>query len=239
MPDYVLIPAIPIAMKVGIVERWFLSQYELIRAQQPGTYRRIPIPGNRLKPEHVIELIKFVSDEMESNRKRQIAIFREAVIAIALVTWAAILIPRGLDASVGDRRWIGWSAFCLCLAASLLGGRIIFLYRQRIYHLRNSREDLVRHIRPKLRGDNTKDPPTTWLFPPVGPPTGSLTYFFSLLAVGAVGAVFNLSAINFTDRDNLPSQPANTANVSPADAIRPPATRGEDVGRSADDSITG
>jgi len=110
--------------------------------------------------------------------------------------------------SATGRYWIGWSAAAMCVLASLAGGRFIFIYRYRIYHLRRRREDLSRHIRPvfineryNIHGSLDTRNQTTWLFPPIERPVGSESLLFTLLLIGILAAVFNLAAMTFAGND--------------------------------------
>ena len=173
---------------------------ELFPAESPKAYPRDPFNAFKEEKETILPLMEAVSKEMESHRGRQVSIFREAVILIAIVTWAANSVELFRSAEIWFRAVIGSVTGLICFVAGCAGWYIIFLYRERIYHLRKRREELVSYLRPPWQ-DETLNPDSnqaTWLFPPIGPPTSSIAYGTVLLTVGVLAAFLNVAAIWLT-----------------------------------------
>ena len=173
---------------------------EFFPAESPKAYPRDPFNAFKEEKETILPLMDAVSKEMESHRGRQVSIFREAVILIAIVTWAANSVPLFRAGDEVLRKTIGGVAAAICIIAGCAGWYIIFLYRERIYHLRKRREELVSYLRPEWEDEKLKPNcnRATWLFPPIGAPTSSIAYGTVLLSVGVLAALMNYMAIDLT-----------------------------------------
>jgi hypothetical protein len=173
---------------------------EFFPAESPKAYPRDPLNAFKEEKETILPLMDAVSKEMESHRGRQVSIFREAVILIAIVTWAVNSVPLFRAGDDALRKTMGAVAAAICIISGCAGWYIIFLYRERIYHLRKRREELVSYLRPEWEDEKRKPNcnRATWLFPPIGAPTSSIAYGFVLLSVGVLAAFMNWKAIQLT-----------------------------------------
>lgn len=80
-----------------------------------------------------ISILETMSQEINTYRQRQITMFREAVIVLALVTW-------GINQLNIQDNWPGWiirvAAAAACALVGIVGILIILSYKKRIYYIR-------------------------------------------------------------------------------------------------------
>lgn len=215
---------------------------EFFPAESPKAYPPKDHVPDEPQGETIRRLMKTVSKEMESHRSRQMGIFREAVILIAIVTWAANSVELFRSAEIWFRAVIGSVTALICFVAGCAGWYIIFLYRERIYYLRKRREELVSYMRPRWQDETLHADPdqATWLFPPIGPPTSSIAYGTVLLTVGVLAAFLNVAAIwhtceHTTEKGNT-SQAESIVDVDGQPSVnsdRPTAAGTDEQGRDA------
>lgn len=83
-----------------------------------------------------ISILETMSQEINTYRQRQITMFREAVIVLALVTW-------GINQLNIQDNWPGWiirvAAAAACALVGIVGILIILSYKKRIYYIRDER----------------------------------------------------------------------------------------------------
>ena len=174
---------------------------EFFPVELPKAYPRRESEDFEAKKEIILPLIESVSKEMESNRSRQVRVFREALIVIGILTWAVISGLEIRSAAPWIRAVIGSVTAVVCMTAAMISWYIIFLLRQRIYHLRKRREELASYLRPDWEDEKpgSDDNRATWLFPPIGPPVSSVAFAWMLPIVGLAAAALNVVAIWITD----------------------------------------
>jgi hypothetical protein len=159
-------------------------------------------------PYAVLRLIEFASDEIESFRKRQISMFRDAIIVMVVVTSGASIAAAGKGVTEYVQRGASSAAAATCLIVGLVSALMVRRYRDRIHLIRERREDLVRRIRPKFKAEDQAvksakseakakkaiDAQETWLFYPKGVKTTSTPYARAMYGLTVIAVLINLLA---------------------------------------------
>jgi len=216
------------------IPAWWRALRQFSRPELPRAYWRRGRAVFEPDPDVIFRLIEFVAQEMEAHRRRQAWVFREAVIVIGILTWAAFSVPVVRSADFLYRAITGGVTAIICIIIGVVGWYIVFLYRHRIYHLRKRREELVSYLRPEwederranlaLQHSRPEDPRpverprpraerykrATWLFPPIGPPISSVAYGWLLIPVGVLSFALNIAAIGITSENSGTQQPNRT-----------------------------
>ena len=85
------------------------------------------------------KLLDEVSKEITTYRQRQITMFREAVIVLAVITWGI----NQLEMKNNIAEWIiRILASIACISVGYVGYKIIMAYKSRIYYVRKKRTEL-------------------------------------------------------------------------------------------------
>ena len=85
-------------------------------------------------------LIEKMSQEISTYRQRQITMFREAIIVLALITWGIIRLELVNNFFGFLLRFLSGVA---CIFVGWIGAKIIMSYKKRIYHIRQERSKLM------------------------------------------------------------------------------------------------
>ena len=152
----------------------------------------------------LLALLDKAAEEVSTYRQRQITMFREAAIVVALITWGVnqLKLEQNIYTSL-----IRVAAALACVGASVIGLVIIRLYKTRIYHVRRARQELSIKLQEVSR-KTFSDTDTTELFYPtdesanprrpfkdrVGLTQTSTIYALTLLILGLLSAIVNLFA---------------------------------------------
>lgn len=150
-----------------------------------------------MKEPEILHLIEAASTEIDAYRKRQLTAFREAIIVIALITWAV----NTVDLSRSD--WAGWVVRVIggttCILVGVFGTMIYLRFSAANAHLRIKRERLVSSLQPpcKSEGGLSKEVGDALFYPVTRPGTRwvsriSPAYVLALLTLAALGAVLNV-----------------------------------------------
>ena len=124
-------------------------------------YSKLYNRSNTAVTDTLKHLIDKASDEIETYRRRQITMFREAVIVMAFIIWGTFSI---LEKKI-QLGWLIKSATAIaCIGTGFIGMLIIFAYKRRIYHVRGKRDDLCNLIQTKAM----VVPPVESIFYPTG-----------------------------------------------------------------------
>ncbi len=144
----------------------------------------------------LIDLIKHATEEINAYRQRQLTTFREAVIVLALITWGVSQL--GLQSN--NAGWIIRAlAGLACLYVGWVGKKIIMSYKNRIYHIRDSRSQIAQQLY-SISSQTVQIP--NIFYPTSGhgveksyetTPTSTI-YSYVLLTLGFLGCIINLIA---------------------------------------------
>jgi hypothetical protein len=147
-----------------------------------------PLPDG-MKHSEIIKLIELASSEIEAHRQRQIKMFREAVVVVAVVTGFGVT----TDAFANEASWVklvvGAVAAAACLATAFVGSRIIREYKERIYFVKDRREELVHLLGQQRHTLGWCSEPDARLFSPIRTHTTSGPYAIALLSLAAAAAI--------------------------------------------------
>ena len=167
--------------------------------REQGSKNREPDAGGHSGVENaehdaLMRLIDAMFAEINNYRKRQLTDFRNAVIAIALVTWGAYTLEKtpGNDAS-----FIMYMAGVACFLLAVLGSVTILMYDTRVHYLLRNANDLADALSSR---DGLGEIAKRGMFKPKEREAAgwrerwhmAWIYAVAIIALGVVGAVLNI-----------------------------------------------